>query len=257
VTKFLDATPPVAIAHRGGHADGKENTLAAFRQAVELGYDYLETDVHMTADGVLVAMHDDDLDRVTDMAGNIADMDWAQVSKARIGGQEPVPKMVELLDAFPEARFMIDPKSDTAVDPLIRMLSDRGDVDRVCIGSFEQRRLRRVRRALPVVATAAGPWEIRLLRLASWGVIPKRLLHPSYELVSVPEVHKGATILDESFVRTCHDVGVPVHVWTVNERSDMHRMLNLGVDGIVTDESEDLREVFIQRGCWNPWTRPS
>ena len=244
---YLDLAPPVAVAHRGG-AGGAENSLAAFHRAVDAGYTHVETDVHATADGVLVALHDATLDRVTDASGEVSRLPWTQVAQARIDGTEPVPRLTQLLDELPDVRISIDPKSDAAVEPLVRILRDRGDAHRVCIGSFDDARLKRVREALPGIATAAGPRELRRLRLAASGLLPRRLVRPAYVVASVPEVHDGRTVVDLAFVRLCHDLGVDVHVWTVNAELDMHRMLNLGVDGIITDELDALSGVLAQRG---------
>ncbi|HOI03614.1 MAG TPA: glycerophosphodiester phosphodiesterase family protein, partial [Dermatophilaceae bacterium] len=116
------APPPFGLAHRGGASHpanvGIENTLAAFATAVDLGYRFLETDVHATADGRLVAFHDEHLDRVTDRAGAIAELPWSEVAAARIAGSQPIPSLDDLLDAFPEARINIDIKAPGAVVPL-------------------------------------------------------------------------------------------------------------------------------------------
>jgi glycerophosphoryl diester phosphodiesterase len=247
---FLDAPTPLAIAHRGGSLDGVENSLAAFRRAVELGYRYLETDVHATRDGVLVAFHDDELDRVTDRSGQIADLRWEEIRDARIGGREPIPLLSELLHALPDVRWSIDPKSDAAVEPLVRVLRDQASLERICIGSFDQRRLLRIRRALPAVATSAGPWEVRTLFFAARRALPRALVPRAAVCVQVPEAHEGRRIVDRRFVEAAHARGLPVHVWTVNEPVRMHWLLNLGVDGIVTDDLVALRDVLSERGRW-------
>src|SRR5436309_11628749 len=112
---FLDAAAPIAFAHRGFSRDGHENSMAAFEAAVALGYRYLETDVRVTADGVALAFHDATLDRVTNRSGRIADLPWAQVRNARIGGVEPIPLLADLLAAWPEVCVNIDVKSDRGV----------------------------------------------------------------------------------------------------------------------------------------------
>ena len=133
---FLEHEGPIPFAHRGGAADGLENSLAAFGRAVDLGFRYLETDVHATADGVLLAFHDDVLDRVTDRTGVIGQLPWSEVGAARVDGKEPIPLLRELLDAWPDLRVNIDPKHDNAVEPLIDLLGRTDAVDRVCVGSF-------------------------------------------------------------------------------------------------------------------------
>lgn len=249
-SSYLDAPTPLAIAHRGGAVDGAENTLAAFARAVEAGYHYLETDVHLTADGVLIAFHDDELDRVTDGTGRIDELPWARIRQARVAGTQQIPTLAEVLDAFPDVRVNIDPKTDATVEPLVRAIRDADAGDRVLIGSFDQRRLLRVRRRLPGVATSMGPWEVRALKAAARGLMPTAFVPRRAVCAQVPEVHEGTRIVDRAFVRTAHERGLQVHVWTVNEAPDMHRLLNYGVDGIVTDAIGELRGVLEERGGW-------
>ncbi len=122
--------------------------MPAFQGAIDLGYRYIETDVHATRDGVLLAFHDDQLDRVTDKQGVIAEMDFQEVSRALVSGLEPIPRLEELLLAWPEARINIDPKRDNAVGPLIRVLRDCDAIERVCVTSFSGARIAAVREAL-------------------------------------------------------------------------------------------------------------
>ncbi|MCX5266818.1 glycerophosphodiester phosphodiesterase [Streptomyces sp. NBC_00199] len=246
---YLDHPRPIPIAHRGGAADGLENTVAQFRRAVEAGYRYIETDVHATRDGRLVAFHDATLDRVTDSSGLIADLPWSDVAGARVGGEEPVPLFEELLERFPEVRWNIDLKADPALHPLLDLL-DRTDAwDRVCVGSFSEARVVRAQRlAGPRLATSYGTRGVLNLRLRSWGVpVP---LRRSAVAAQVPEVRSGVQVVDRRFVRAAHARGLQVHVWTINEPERMHRLLDLGVDGIMTDHIDTLRKVMQDRGVW-------
>src|SRR5580765_2815301 len=145
---FLDHPGPIAFAHRGGAASGLENSMSAFGRAVELGYRYLETDVHATADGVLLAFHDRTLDRVTDGRGRVADLPWREVRQVRIGGVEPIPTLVELIGAWPQVRVNVDVKDASAIAPLIEVIRHTGAIDRVCVASFSEQRLASVRREL-------------------------------------------------------------------------------------------------------------
>jgi glycerophosphoryl diester phosphodiesterase len=247
---FLDHHGPLAVAHRGGTEAAPENTLAAFRAASEQGFRYLETDVHLTADGVLVAFHDDELDRVTDGTGVLAELPWSEVRQARIGGSEPIPTLDELLEAFPEARFNIDPKSDHVVVALVAALRRHGAVDRVCIGAFSDHRLRRLRSLLgPDLCTSAGPREIAALVASSRTGAP-RPGAAGYRCVQVPVRHRRVEIVTPAFVATAHAAGCPVHVWTIDEPDEMHRLLDLGVDGLMTDRPSVLKQVLTQRGAW-------
>ncbi|UXX92506.1 glycerophosphodiester phosphodiesterase [Streptomyces sp. AD2-2] len=246
---YLDHPGPIPFAHRGGAADGLENTVFQFRRAVELGYRYIETDVHATADGKLVAFHDETLDRVTDGAGRIADLFWSDVSHARVAGREPVPLFEELLETFPEVRWNVDIKAEPALRPLLELLERTDSWNRVLVGSFSEKRVVRAQHlAGPRLATSFGTRGVLNLRLRSWGApLPVRR---SAVAAQVPEEQSGVPVVDRSFVRAAHARGVQVHVWTVNEADRMHRLLDLGVDGIMTDHIDTLREVMVERGVW-------
>ncbi|MGH8893443.1 MAG: glycerophosphodiester phosphodiesterase family protein, partial [Actinomycetes bacterium] len=165
---FLEHEGPIAFAHRGGAADGLENSLAAFGRAVELGYRYLETDVHATADGVLLAFHDRTLDRVTDRAGRVADLPWSTVRQARIGGREPIPLLEDLLGGWPDIRVNVDVKHPGAIEPLVEVVRRTGSLDRICVASFSEQRLAAVRRELgPLLCTSLGTRGVALLRAAA------------------------------------------------------------------------------------------
>jgi glycerophosphoryl diester phosphodiesterase len=245
---FLDHDGPIAFAHRGGAGDWPENTMPAFEAAVALGYHYLETDVHLTRDGVLCAFHDDRLDRVTDRKGLVADLTWAEVSEARVDGREPIPRLDELLGTWTDVRVNIDPKHDDAVDALAAVLRRTGSVDRVCIGAFSDRRLARLRALLgPRLCTSLGPAGVARLRAAAFGLPSGKL--PA-QCVQVPPATRGVTLVDQRFVAAAHRRDLPVHVWTVDDPDEMRRLLDLGVDGIMTDRPAVLKQVLIDRGQW-------
>ncbi|MFF8427263.1 MULTISPECIES: glycerophosphodiester phosphodiesterase [unclassified Streptomyces] len=246
---YLDHPGPIAFAHRGGAADGLENTVAQFRRAVDLGYRYIETDVHTTADGKLVAFHDSTLDRVTDGAGRIADLPWRDVANARVGGREPVPLFEELLESFPEVRWNVDLKAEPALRPFLELIERTNAWDRVCVGSFSEARVLRAQRlAGPRLATSFGTRGVLSLRLRSWGLPAS--VRRSAVAAQVPEAQSGVPVVDERFVRAAHALGLQVHVWTINEPERMHRLLELGVDGIMTDHIDTLRKVMEDRGVW-------
>jgi glycerophosphoryl diester phosphodiesterase len=249
VRDFLDLPRPLAFAHRGGAAHHPENSWRAFEHAIGLGYSYLETDAHATADGVMVAFHDRTLDRTTDRAGRIAELPYREVSAARISGTEPIPLLEDLLGAWPDARFNIDVKDEPAVRPLAGVLGRTAAWDRVCITSFSAYRLSAVRRALPrPVCMSTSPVGVAALRLgAPSAVIVARLRTSSVRCTQIP-----VRVATESYLRRAHAAGLQVHVWTVNDRELMGRLLDLGVDGIMTDETEALREVLAARGQWHP-----
>ena len=258
---FLNQSGPIASAHRGGAGEAPENTLAAFEIAVTLGYRFLETDAHVTRDGVLVAFHDDRLDRVTDRTGAIAELGIVDVEAADAGytfspdggssfpfrGRDiRVPRLEELLMRWPDARINIDPKADRCVEPLVALLDRLGAWERVCIGSFSDRRLRRIRAlSRGRACTSMGPRSVAFARLAATSGMMPRL---SADCVQVPIRRGPFPIVTERFVRAAHRAGLPVHVWTINDEAAMDHLLDLGVDGIMSDRLRLLRDVFVRRG---------
>ena len=253
---YLDSPRPLAFAHRGGayhpEIEGLENTLAAFAHALDLGYTYLETDVHVTSDGVLLAFHDTVLDRVTDRTGSIADSTWAEVQEALIGGSERVPTLAALFDAFPDARFNIDLKSDGAVEPLAAFIEKRGAWDRVLIGSFSGRRMRAFRRRTAGrVATSAGPLEVVAFLVSPSSRLARLLTRGRPVALQVPHRHGRLPVTTRGLVRRAHAAGLQVHVWTVDDPIEMNTLLDRGVDGIMTDRTDILRDVLRARGQWN------
>jgi len=246
---FLRHATPIAFAHRGGASEAPENTMPAFQRAVDLGYIYLETDVHATADGVLLAFHDDDLSRTCGKDGLISELDYAEVKSARVNGLEPIPLLEDLLVAFPAAHINIDCKSDQALQPLINRLA-KGDIfDRVCIGSFSDKRLNELRsRFGGRLCTSMGPRDVAKLRLGSW--LNRERKFTNIHAAQVPTSQGGLTIVNQSFVRAAHDAEIQVHVWTIDDEAEMTRLLDLGVDGIMTDRPETLKKVLIERNAW-------
>jgi len=251
VYAFLDHDGPIAFAHRGGAAGGLENSMAAFSRAVEMGYRYLETDVHATADGVVLAFHDTTLDRVTDHLGRVAELAWAQVRLARIGGVEPIPRLEDLLGTWPEVRLNLDVKHPGAVGPLVRAIRRTASLDRVCVASFSEGRLAAVRRELgPGLCTSLGPRGVALLRLAASSRPAAVLARPGIPCAQVPDRVGRLRVVTPRLVELAHGRGQHVHVWTVDAARDMHRLLDLGVDGVMTDRIDTLRDVLRSRGHW-------
>lgn len=245
---FLDHVGPIAFAHRGGAGDWPENSMPAFAAAVALGYRYVETDAHTTADGVVVAFHDDRLDRVTDRTGVIAELPWSEVCLARIDGREPVPLLEDLLVAWPTLRINIDPKHDEVVEPLADLLQRTRSLDRVCIGSFSDRRLERLRAQFGrELCTSMGPSGVARMRASSFG-LGRRV--PPGDCMQIPASTRGVPLVDRRFVERAHRSDIAIHVWTIDEPEEMNRLLDLGVDGIMTDRPAVLREVLRGRGEW-------
>lgn len=248
------ARPVLAFAHRGGarHPDlvGLENTLLAFRHAYELGYRYLETDVHATRDGHLVAFHDPDLSRVTEHHGVIGGLSLDELLETRVAGRELVPRFEELVEELPEARFNVDVKSPAAIEPLAELVRRMGLEDRVVVSSFSHGRTRDFRRASRGrVATGATPPEIARFMLLPVAVAGWRL-DPTVAALQIPVRRHSLPIATPQLVRRAHAVGVQVHVWTVDEPEEIERLLGWEVDGLMTDRTDVLKRVLVQHGRW-------
>lgn len=226
--------------------------MHAFRTAVQKGYRYLETDVHTTADGQLIAFHDEVLDRVTDSRGRISALTWAQISSARIGGVDKIPTLDEVLEEFPWIRFNIDIKAPGAVEPLAATLRAHRAEDRVCVASFSPRRLDRFRRITDgrVATSTAVPGVVWAAKVP---VLP-RLLPMRGRALQLPIAQTVAgvrvRVLTERLIRAAHEHAMKVHVWTVNDVETMNELIDLGVDGIISDRIDLLQQVAQERGVW-------
>lgn len=241
-----------ALAHRGGWIDPAanfENSLRAFTEAWDFGYRYLETDVRLTKDGELVVFHDAELDRTTNGTGALADRTWGELQEALIGGVEPLLRLSELLEALPEARFNIDIKCPEATIPLAEVIRKHRAESRVCVGSFSGRRVREFRLQLPGVATACSP-------LAVFGVThaigARRFLSDDGNALQIPRRFSGAPfpLVRRDVVEFAHARGCKVHVWTIDSEAEMHHLIDIGVDGIVTNDLSTLKQVLIERDLW-------
>lgn len=243
------------MAHRGGallaENLGIENTLKAFRNAHELGFRYLETDVHATSDGRLVAFHDENLSRVADVDAHIADLPLADLQRILVGGREPIPTLDELFETFPDARFNLDIKAPGATALLAQSIERHGLQTEVCVGSFSAKRLATFRRLLPTVTTSIAPPGVAMLGVGR--VVRANTRAP--RVYQVPLHHRVAgirmTILTPARVRAIHAAGLKVHVWTIDDPVQMHELIDWGVDGIITDRPDQLKRVLHDRGMWS------
>ena len=236
----------LAWAHRGGALlpdnVGIENTLRAFSNAVDLGYRHLETDVHASRDGVLYAFHDANLQRMTGRVARINDLTSNEIDTLQVGGREPVPRIADLLEEFPDCFFSIDVKADDAVDLAIREFTRLGVLDRLLIGAFDHRRIRRLRAGMPTVLSALSRREIATM-LAGGPV-------PPHTCASVPVDARGVRVITPRFLARAKRRSIPVYAWTIDAEAEMNRLLDAGVDGIMADQIDDLKDVLIARGEW-------
>ncbi|MBV9924175.1 MAG: glycerophosphodiester phosphodiesterase [Acidobacteria bacterium] len=259
-----DAGRALAIAHRGGAGLWPENTLYAFERAAAAGVDVIETDVHATADGELVIFHDEGVERTTDGAGRVGSLTLAELKRldaayrfSTDGGRTfplrgqgvTVPTLREVFEALPRMRFNIEPKqgAPSIVAPLCRMIRERGMAERVLVASFSGSILAEFRRECPEVATSAATGEVAsFLTLESAGLAAS--YSPPMQALQVPERAGGVHVLTQDFVRAAHGRGLRVHAWTINGEGDMRRLLEMGVDGIMTDYPDRLLKVLGRPG---------
>lgn len=237
------------LAHRGLALEAPENTLLAFVAAIGIGVTHIETDVHASSDGVAVVSHDPDLTRVAAREGRVDQFAFPELAKIDLGHGQGFCSLAEALDAFPETRFNIDIKSADAVAPTVAAILDARATDRVLVTSFSESRRRAAVRQLPGVATSASSLLFaQALAAGRLGAAPvvRRVLR-GIDAVQVPERYLGVSITTERMIRLLHWAKVEVHVWTVNDSPAMHRLLDLGVDGLVTDRADIALGVLTAR----------
>lgn len=249
---FFDHPAPIAIAHQGGTEERLENTWDAFAHAVSLGYRYLDVDVHVSADDVVVAHHDDDLRRLAGRPDRIVDLTWDELSTVELGAhQASIVRLDELLDRWGDHRFLIEVKTERAVGPLAEVLRRTASAARVCVAAFSDRTTTRLRHAVPDAAQSVGRLGTGMRwALAGVGLGPGSsadCVHPPLrqELgpVTVP-------VTTARFVRAAHRAGLKVLPWTIDDPDDMALLVALGVDGINTGRPTVLRDVLTGTGQW-------
>jgi len=259
-----EATHPLNLAHRGGAALAPENTMLAFQNALALGADGLELDVHASQDGELVVIHDDTVDRTTDGSGQVAEMTLAQLQALDAGyryswdggnsfpyrGQGiKIPTLREVLTAFPDTRISIEIKQVTPPieATLANLIRETGAQSRVLVTATDDGVIKRFRRLAPDVATAAATGEVRSFYL--WQRIGLSAFYrPVANAFAVPERSGDTQVVTSGFVESAHARGMKVYVWTVNVPDRMHQLLRLKVDGIITDRPDLLRQVMAEAG---------
>ena len=248
---------PLLMAHRGGSRLAPENTMAAFRHALDdWDADVLEMDVRLTADGRLVVIHDDTVDRTTDGAGPIRRMTWEEACDLDAGFRfrdlnggcsfrgrgVRIPLFDEVLDTFPHTRIIVEPKAAEAARPLVDAIRFRGAEHRVLIGAmFESTRTG--------ARGYAGPWAASRTQVRRFWILHRvpvigRWYVPRADAFQIPEWSGRLRVVTPALVRAAHAANIAVHVWTVDDPDDMRRLLDWGVDGIQTDRPDLLADVL-------------
>jgi len=257
---FFNHDGVLAIAHRGGGGLWPESTIYAFEQAVKLGVDILEMDVQATRDGELVIIHDDSVDRTTNGQGQVQDFTLAELGELDAGfnwtpddGRSfpfrgkglTIPKLADVLTVFRDISMVIEVKQlqPSIVASLCGLIHERGMTERVLVASVDTETLKEFRRICPEVATSAGEDEVRFFYGISLAHLARAHRPPAHAL-QVPEYSGGRLVVSRQFVDAAHRCNMQVHVWTVNETENMKRLIDLGVDGVVTDYPDRLLKIL-------------
>ena len=245
---YLDHAGVLAFAHRGGDRVAQENSLAAFADAVAQGYRYLETDVHASKDDVVYAFHDDNLQRMTGENLALADLTAREIDAVRLGDGHHIPRMAELLESFPQARFNIDAKSWAVVEPLAALINQMAVREKCCIGAFSDARIKAVRGLVAGdICHSVGP------RQAVRFYIGARLKIPQYfsaGCLQFPKMHGKRQLVTPKTIAYAHRRGLQIHVWTINDEASINELLDMGVDGIMTDNCALLKKILQRRNLW-------
>lgn len=238
---YLNQSGVSISAHRGGSEEAPENTLESFGYAIGLGSSYIETDVQLSADGIPYIFHDDDLSRLLNMEVKFNSLHSDQIEKLKLFESYQIPKLETALTQFPNALFQIDLKTDEVALPAMKVIESLNAFDRICIASFSSNRLQKVRKKFPDTCLSMGPKEILKLLLASFGLYNKTIYG---DCLQVPVYHYGIKLVTRRFVKYVQSIGLKIHVWTINDENTMRKLIDLGVDGIITDRPKLLKEVL-------------
>ncbi len=234
--------PGISIsAHRGGSIEAPENTLESFKYAIDLGSAYIETDVQLSADGIPFIFHDDGLSRLLGKDITFNSLHSNEINQLRLFESYQIPTLEEALKKFPGAYFQIDVKTDEVALPTMQVIQDLGAFNRVCIASFSSKRLKLVIKNFPETCLSMGPMEILKLLLSSFGLYNKKV---QGDCLQIPIYHYGIKLVTKRFVKFVQSLGLKIHVWTINDENTMQKLINIGVDGIITDRPKLLKDVL-------------
>jgi glycerophosphoryl diester phosphodiesterase len=256
---FFSGPVPRNMAHSGGKGHSPENTLYAFERALELGAEILETDVWSTKDGRIVMLHDEEVDRTTDGTGSVMEKTLAEVKELDAawwftlddGNTYPlrdqgirIPTLDEAFEAFPNRRFLIEIKqqSPPIEQMVLSLIETYGMEEKVCLASFHDPVVERIRELNPAICTGAGIVETANFLLRPLDSLVRRGL--PMQAFQIPEEQYGIRVLRPAFIEKAKQLGIEVHVWTINEADDMRRILAMGVEGIITDYPDRLKEII-------------
>jgi glycerophosphoryl diester phosphodiesterase len=267
VSKIFEVDHPLIIAHRGGANLAPENTILALRTAIDLGIDVIETDLQLTKDNQFVLFHDDDLSRMAGRAEKIRDLPLDELKQIDItfnlspdngvtfpyrGQGHWILSLSEAFEEFSDTVFNLDIKNKEdreAPELLASLISDYDRANSVIIASFHDRQLERFRALMPKVVTAACPGEVsRFVFGVKTHSLRLTTRNPKYRVFQVPINYGRINVVNSKFVKAAHEKGIAVHVWTINDRTLMNELIEMGIDGIITDEPVMFRDLLREKG---------
>ena len=238
---YLDV-PGVAIsAHRGGSIEAPENTIESFEYSIELGSSYIETDVQLSSNGIPYIFHDDDLKRLFGKNIIFNSLHSDEIDELKLFDKYKIPTLESTLQKFPDTLFQIDVKTDEVVLPTMEVIKKTNSTDKVCIASFSSKRLKQVHKLYPEICLSMGPFEVMKLLLASFGLYRNKV--PG-NCLQIPIYQYGIKLVTKRFINYIHSIGLKIHVWTINDEDTMQKLIDLGVDGIITDRPKTLKDLL-------------
>ena len=229
------------LAHRGGVDESFENTLESFDYSKNLGCKFIETDVQVSADGIPYIFHDDDLKRVLNISSRFDSLSSQEIDKLKIFDQYRIPKLEEALNEFPEISFQIDFKTDEVVAPALDVIKKTKSFERICVASFNSERLKRVRSTYPDLCISMGPNEVIKTLISSFGLYKGAI---DGDCLQIPIRYYGVRVVTKRFVKYLKSKGLKIMVWTINDVKTFEYLIELKVDGIITDKPKLLFETL-------------
>ena len=235
--RYLEYDGLKVLAHRGGAEESNENTLESFDYSQSLGCEFIETDVQVSSDGIPYIFHDDDLKRVLNKSIRFDSLSSNEIDELNIFNTHKIPKLSEALLKFPNLCFQIDFKTDEVVMPALDVIKNMNAFDRVCIASFNSKRLQNVRSLYPDLCISMGPNEVFKTLAASLNLYKGEI--PG-DCLQIPMSYYGIKIVSKRFVDFVHSRGLKIMIWTINDIKTFKYLINLEVDGIITDKPKLL-----------------
>ena len=229
------------LAHRGGAEESFENTLESFQYSKNLGCKFIETDVQVSSDGIPYIFHDNDLKRILNMDSRFDALSSNQIDELKIFDHHKIPKLEEALNEFPDLSFQIDFKTNEVVNPALNVINKTNSSERVCVASFNSSRLNRVRKSFPDLCISMGPNEVAKTLISSLGLYKGNI---DGDCLQIPMTYYGIKVVTRRFVDYVKSKGLKIMVWTINDAATFEHLIELNVDGIITDKPKLLLETL-------------